>query len=478
MKKTHESNKIVILVNRFILFNFLISTFPFLAFAQQNFEPVKPTTEQLAFQNMELGAFFHYSIDAYAEKGSLPGQTPASKFNPTNINVEQWVKAAKSMGATFAVLTARHEQGFCLWPTKTTDYSIKNSPYKNGKGDIVREFVNACRKYGLKPGLYTAPWIDSHWEAQQAGYKGGDSGDINKFNNSELFKKVWKKEKEQITELLTNYGPLVFIWDDHFGRSDALYDKPKGGALRKLYKDFAIQAHHLQPQCLLLGRDVEHVGNEDGRASYPLWNSLNSIDGTIYTVSKTYKWGQSNTGNPYGKIYRPQIACSTVAFTTGGWMWSEKRKPQPLERIMDSYYKTVGRGSLFIVNFAPDRQGLIEKNVVEAAKAFGDEIKRRFGHSIISSNSKEVFQTLKFKVPVEINHVILMEDLTKGQRISSYTIEAKENGQWKTIVKGLTIGHKRIDDFQIVKAEALRFKVNKVTKEPAIMRNISVYCVN
>lgn len=461
---------------------FLISTF-LMAFmcpciqSQHSFTPPKPTDEQLAFQDMELGAFFHYNIDAYAEKGSRPGQTPAISFNPTELDVEQWIQAAKSIGATFAVLTARHEQGFCLWPTGTTDYSIKQSPYKNGNGDIVREFVEACRKYGLKPGLYTAPWIDSHWESLQPGYKDGDSGDIDKFNDPELFKKVWDKEKTQITELLTNYGPLIFIWDDHFGRSDALYDEPKGGNLRKLYKDFAICAHELQPQCLLLGRDVEHVGTEEGRASYPLWNSLNTVDSTIYTVSKTYKWEHNNTGTPHGKIYRPQIAPSTVAFTTGGWMWEGKRKPQPIDRIMNSYYETIGRGSLFIVNFAPNRHGLIEDEVVEAAKVFGDELKRRFSHPLTSSVSPDLTQTFEFDTPVEFNHVITMEDLKEGQRIASYKIEAEINGQWNTLVNGQTIGHKRIDMFPTVRATALRFTATDIIKKPAKIRSISIYNV-
>ena len=131
----------------------------------QEIKLAKPTPTQLAFQDLELGVFIHYRIDVYAEPSSPPGGTPASAFNPTELNVEQWVLAAKAMGATFAVLTARHEEGFCLWPTKTTDYSVKSSPYKGGKGDIVREFVDACRKHGLKPGLYNPPWINRHWDA-------------------------------------------------------------------------------------------------------------------------------------------------------------------------------------------------------------------------------------------------------------------------------------------------------------------------
>lgn len=452
----------------------LVALIGLLGACKEEFIPAKPTQEQLAFQDMELGVFVHFSIDAFAERGTIPGQTPASAFNPTELDVNQWVLAAKQMGAKFMVLTARHEQGFCLWPTKTTDYSIQHSPYKDGKGDIVREFVDACRKHGIKPGLYTAPWIDSHWESIHAGYKGGDTGDINKFNDPELYNKAWEKEKTQITELMTNYGDLVLIWDDHFGRSDALDDNHQGGKLRTFYADFNKLAHELQPKCLLLGRDIEHVGSEKGRASYPLWNSLNTIDGSLYTISETYKWEHDNTGNPHGKIYRPQLSCTTDALSTGGWMWHRYRKPQPLEVTMKSYYETIGRGASLIINFAPDRRGLVEDQVVEAAINFGKEIKRRFSDPILTSDSKESKQVIRFETPTTISHVVTMEDISEGQRISAYTIEAKVDGKWQTIVNGQTIGHKRIDHFEDITTTAIRFKVTDAVAKPK-MRRISVF---
>ena len=436
----------------------------------------RATPQQLAFQDLELGVFIHYSIDPYAGRGSIPGSTPASSFNPSKLNVEQWVQVAKSMGASYVVLTARHEQGFCLWPTKTTDYSIKNSPYKSGKGDIVKEFVDACRKYGLKPGLYTAPWIDSHWEIVNNGYKGGATANIDKFDHDPaIYKKALEKEKEQFRELLTNYGPLVFIWNDHFGRSDVLADVPLAGNLRDMYATLTRYGHELQPDCLFLGRDIEHVGNENAKACYPFWNSLNTLDGTYYTVSKSYKWDQCNTGDPLGKLYRPQLAPTTISFSTGGWMWQGPRKPQPIERRMQAYYETIGRGAGLIVNLTPDTTGLIPEDLVSAAKKYGMEIKRQFGNPIASSNAKDPVQTLQFKEPKTINQVVTMEDLQDGQKISEYTIEAQVDGQWKTIVKGKTIGHKRIDQFEPVTASAVRFSVTGSLVKTAVMRSIAVF---
>jgi alpha-L-fucosidase len=460
-----------------IIFTFLLTSLAFTG-ESQSIVLAKPSADQLAFQNMEMGVFIHFSIDTYADRGSIPGSTPAAAFNPTKLNADQWVLAAKAMGAKYVVLTARHEQGFCLWPTKTTDYSIKSSPYKNGHGDIVKEFVTACRKYGMKVGLYTPPWIDSHWESIHNGYKGGETANIDKLNDPGVYKLALKKEKEQIKELMTNYGPLVFIWDDHFGRSDVLDSIPLGGKFRDFYKAVTSYAHSLQPHCLLLGRDVEHVGNENGHASYPLWNALNTIDGKIYTVSKTYKWDHANTGDPLGSLYRPQIASTTNAFSTGGWMWSGLRKPQPLETRMKAYYETVGRGSSIIINLTPDRSGLIPADLVAAARETGDEIKRRFSHPIASSTSKAPVQTINFVGPKTFNHVITMEDLHNGQKISKYLIEAKINGHWAPVVTGETIGHKRIDQFPKVTATALRFTVTGAVSKPAVMRYIGIFNVS
>ncbi|MBB6130646.1 alpha-L-fucosidase [Mucilaginibacter lappiensis] len=435
----------------------------------------RPTSRQLAFQDLELGVFIHYSIDTYSAPDAPQGSTLPSAFNPTKLNPEQWVLAAKAMGATYMVLTARHEQGFCLWPTKTTDYSIASSPYKGGKGDIVREFLNACRKYGLKAGLYTAPWIDSHWEASQPGHKDGETGRIDKLDDLELYNKALHKEKAQIRELMTNYGSLAFIWDDHFGRSDALDAVNRGRKLREFYATLTEYAHELQPGCLLLGPDIEHVGNENGKAGYPLWNALNTIDDTKYSISTTYRWDHPNTGEPLGKFYRPQVAPTTVSFSAGGWMWAGPREPQSLERRMQAYYETVGRGSGLIVNLTPDRRGLIPDNLVAAAREMGNEIKRRFSNPIAASHSKLPVQTLKFTGLRTFDHVVTMEDLHDGQKIAKYTIEARINGKWKTIITGQTIGHKRIDQFAKVTATALRFTVTGSIVKPAVMRSIAVF---
>jgi len=432
----------------------------------------RPTREQLAFQDMELGVFIHYSIDTY---GSMHGASPASMFNPTGLDTEQWVLAAKSMGAKYVVLTARHEQGFCLWPTKTTGYSIKSSPYKDGKGDIVREFVNACRKNDMKPGLYNPPWIDDNWDAHQAGFvQHGSNAGIHKYDDPAIFEKVLKKETEQLRELMTDYGPLVFIWDDHFGRSDSLGATPEGGKLRELYASLAKTAHQLQPQCLYFGPDVEHVGNENGTTTYPLWNSVTTLDDTPYTIGTTYKWDGNNTGDPFGKFYRPRLGSTTNGFSTGGWMWTGPRRPQSLERHLQVYYQMIGCGAGVIVNLTPDRRGLIPEDLVASAKEFGDEVHRRFSNPIGRAKGEgEV--TLHFPFPRTFDHVVTMEDLTEGQKISRYTIEVQVDSQWKQIAAGQTVGHKRIDQIEPVTTSAVRFTCTQAIARLGSIRSFTVY---
>jgi len=268
---------------------------------------------------------------------------------------------------------------------------------------------------------------------------------------------------------------LVFIWDDHFGRSDALDSIPHGGKFREFYATVTKFAHELQPNCLLLGRDIEHVGTEEGRACYPFWNALNTVDGTNYSVSKTYHWNHCNTGEPLGKFYRPQLACTTDALSSGGWMWTGSRKPQPMERRMQAYYETIGRGSGLIVNLTPDRRGLIPNDLVTAAKEMGDEIKRRFSNPVAQSESQDKEQIIKLNGTKTIDHVVLMEDLSQGQKIANYKIEAKIDGNWKVIVEGQTIGHKRIEQFKPVTSTAIRFRITWSVGENVAMRKIAVF---
>jgi alpha-L-fucosidase len=432
-----------------------------------------PTPRQLAFEDLELGAFIHYSIDTY---GSQHAGMPASAFNPSNLDTEQWVLAAKAMGARYVVLTARHEQGFCLWPTATTNYSVQNSPYKNGKGDIVREFVDACHKHGMKPGIYSPPWIDDHFDRHvlDLPHEKGN-GDIDKYDDPEHFARVKSKEMRQQQELLTRYGPLVFYWDDHYGRSDSLGPVPQGGKLRELYAVLGQQARRLQPDMLYFGADVEHVGNEEGHSCYPMWNAVDTVDGTRDSCGTTYKWASSNTGNPYGRFYRPRLGPNTDALSSGGWMWTGPRQVQPLAERMRVYYELVGRGAGAIINLTPDASGRIPDNLVAAAKELGDEIGRRFSAPLARTSGSGPITTLELGGARRVDHLVTKEDQSQGQKIARYRIEARIDGDWKTVVEGQTVGHKRIDRIPPVTATALRFVCTQSIEEPVRIRSFAAY---
>jgi alpha-L-fucosidase len=206
-----------------------------------------------------------------------------------------------------------------------------------------------------------------------------------------------------------------------------------------------------------------------------LWNAVTTLDGTDYTISTTYKWNGNNTGDPLGKFYRPRLGSTTTGFSTGGWMWTGPRRPQSLERRMQVYYETIGRGAGVLVNLTPDRSGLIPEDLVAAAKRMGDEIRRRFSNPLAQTSGTGPVLALKFTAPQTFDHVVTMEDLRDGQRIASYTIEAQTGDRWKIILKGQTIGHKRIDQFTPVTATAIRFTCTESLAQPVVVRSLAVF---
>jgi alpha-L-fucosidase len=276
-------------------------------------------------------------------------------------------------------------------------------------------------------------------------------------------------------ELLTGYGPLVFYWDDHYGRSDSLGPVPVGGKLRELYADLGKQARQLQPEMLYFGPDVEHVGNEEGHSCYPMLNAVDTLDGTRDSIGNTFKWEGENTGSPRGLFYRPRLGPTTDALSSGGWMWTGPRAAQPLQERMRAYYELVGRGASAIINLTPDPSGRIPGNLVAAAREMGDEISRRFSRPVAQTSANGLVATLKFDAPRRIDHLVTMEDLTLGQKIGRYRIEARVDGRWKTITEGRTVGHKRIDRVAPITTTALRFVCAEAIEAPVRIRSFAAY---
>ncbi|TWT84451.1 Alpha-L-fucosidase [Planctomycetes bacterium CA13] len=471
-------------------------------------EIAKPSPQQIRFADWEVGAFFHYTLNPFTDQEHGDGQEPPSKFNPTQLDVEQWILTAKSMGARYAVLTARHEGGFCLWPSKTTDYTIANSPFRNGNGDLVREFVDACRKHDLAVGLYHTAGFDAN--AAIGKYQGDMELPLQWSSTwgkavSEAFRKdptlrerFKKKQVEQMRELLTWYGPIDFMWSDHWDATD-----PNG-----VWRAVTNLARELQPELVFMGPDTWVPGNETGHVVYPMWNAVNTVDRTEHsrpaagTGDRTTKnnygllEGDVRKGDPFGKFWRVRECTTHAAFHYGGWFWHpdhvKKTYPRHTWEHLDLYYRTVGLGANTIINLPPDTRGLIPDNLVAAANKLGDEIRNRFAQPIATTNAVQTGDVveLKWEDPQAINTVVTMENIANGQKIAKYTLEAFVDGNWETLQPRNrlvaqrpyngnpgyeTIGHKKIDRVKPVTTNRVRFRCLESIAKPVEIRSLAVF---
>jgi len=463
----------------------------------------KPSPKQIKFADWEVGAFIHFGLNVFTGQEHGDGKEPPSKFNPTELDAEQWVLTAKSMGARYACLTARHEGGFCLWPSKTTDYTVANSPYMDGKGDIVRDFVEACRKHGIEPALYLTASHDAHTALYGQDVKVGWGAERDK-RVEEALKDVSRKEHykqvqvEQMRELLTSYGPVSYMWSDHWDATDP--DSP--------WRAVTNLVEELQPDMVFMGTETWVPGNETGHVVYPMWNAVNTVDGTRYSrpaatesdVSVENDYGLLETdvltGHPLGKFWRVRECTTNTGFHYGGWFWHESKvkptRPRSLWDHVDLYYRTVGLGANTIINLPPGDRGLIPDDLVAAAKAFGDEIRWRFSNPVAELLEPPVGDVveLAWEEPAEINTIVTMENIANGQKIAKYTLEAEVEGEWRVLdlVNRLnawrpynptpgheTIGHKKIDRVTPVRTRRIRFRCLEAVQHPVELRRLTVF---
>ena len=403
----------------------------------------KPTKNQLAWQDMEMGMFIHFGLNTFNDREWGDGTDSPSTFNPTELDARQWIRIAKQAGFKYVVLTAKHHDGFCLWPTETTDYSVKSSPWKNGKGDVVGECAQACREEGIGFGVYLSPW-DRHEPT---------------YNNKELYDDFYCR---QLTELLTWYGPLVEIWFDGAGSEGREYDWERIMALVDKYQPDAMVFNMGRPT-------IRWVGNEDGVAPYPCWNTARSAKYSMFTNSSV-KW---LPGTPE---WLP--AECDVPIRKGQWFWHPNSEHNlcSLDELMDIYYRSVGHGATLLLNVAPDNRGLIPEADAKRVLEFGNEIRRRFQNPIAKTAGEGYEIYLNIGHPTCINHAIIMEDIAHGERVLKYKLEAKQGNGWVTIAEGSAIGHKKIDRFADVCTDYVKLTVLEAAAHP-IIREFSIYCV-
>lgn len=382
----------------------------------QTTHKVIPTSKQLAFQDWEFGLFLHFGLRTFYEGYIDFDERPMSlsAFQPSGLDCEQWIRTAKEAGMNYAVLTAKHHDGFSNWPTQYSDFSVAGTPWKEGKGDVVQEFVSACRKYDVKPGLYYSPFDGSaDFYAQNA--KAYDDYFVN-----------------QITELLTNYGDIDILWFDGCGSEGHEYD----------WKRIISEIRRMQPNILIFNMgdpDFRWVGNEDGIAPIPCWNVVDSTEFSILTEKKDQLDGQ---------LWLP-AECDVQLRANWFYSDSDEHQIKSIEELMGLYYHSVGRGANLLLNIGPDRQGLFPLKDTQRLMEFGSEIHRVFGSPIgtmeqcIRRNNTWIYEP---KEPHLLDHIVIQEDLTKGEHVRSFavTIITKKSGRAVTVYEGRNIGHKAI----------------------------------
>lgn len=446
-----------------------------------------PTEAQLAWHDMELNAFIHFTTNTFTGKEWGYGDEKPSVFNPSSLDANQWVSTLKDAGFKMVILTCKHHDGFCIWPSKYTEHSVKNSPYK---GDVVKQVRDACTKNGLKFGVYLSPWDRNHPEYGREGY-------LEYYRN-------------QLKELFTNYGPVTEMWFDGANGGDGYYGDTR--ETRKIdgrtYYNWPVTmgiVKKMEPDVIFFsdaGPGVRWVGNERGVAGETNWNSI-STD-TLYAG----KAGVENllaSGSPDGKQWVPAEVDVSIR---PGWFYhaSEDSLVKTPEQLFDIYLTSVGRGSLLLLNVPPDKRGLFHENDVRSLQGFRKLLDKEFGTnlatgstvtassyrgksgsfspSLITDGNKETYWAtddnvdtasieVTFKTSGPLKYVVLQEYIRLGQRISSFNVELFSGNSWKKVAEGTTIGHKRILKIE-GSGEKLRLNILSSKACPTIS-NIEVY---
>lgn len=412
-----------------------------------------PTPQQLEWQRMELTAFLHFGVNTFTGREWGDGTEDPAIFNPTSLDCEQWVRTLKESGFKMAIITAKHHDGFCLWPTKTTRHSVASSSWKGGKGDVVRELRDACKKYGIKFGVYLSPW-----DRNASCY--GDSPAYNQFFI------------EQLTELLTNYGEVHEVWFD-----GANGEGPNGK--KQIYDWDAIlkTIRRLQPKAVtaIMGDDVRWVGNEKGIGRETEWSATALTPG-IYPRSGEQNKELGIFGKAKDLGGRDIVARATELFwypsevdvsIRPGWFYhaDQDKQVKSLNHLTDIYFKSVGYNSVFLLNIPPDLRGLINENDVQRLKEFSSYLKKTFARNYVLKGNEAWHGTsgtvrqYDIQKDALVNAFMIQEDISKGQRIESFLVEAYKDGSWIHMAESTTVGYKRLVRFSDTRPERIRVTI-------------------
>jgi alpha-L-fucosidase len=415
----------------------------------------------LAWQRDELALFLHFGVNTFTDREWGDGTEDPAIFNPSALDARQWARAARGAGFRAMILTAKHHDGFCLWPTRTTAHSVASSPWRGGTGDVVREFVDACRAEGLRPGLYLSPW-----DRNASVY--GDSPRYNDFYC------------DQLTELMTNYGPIAEAWFDGAngegpnGRRQE-YDWPRVfGLVRKLQPDAVMFSD--------AGPDVRWCGNERGVAGDPNWSTVDPAAVPYPGADAPGVTDMLQHGDPDGPLWRP---AETDVSIRPGWFHhsAEDDRVRSVDNLVDLHFTSVGRNSKLLLNVPPTTAGLLHDTDVARLDGFRQRRQSLFANDLAAGTRLAWHRTgertavgeLDLGRPVTVAIARLEEPVEAGQTVARYTLQGSDGGSWRALSTGTTIGYAKLDRFSPVALRRLRVAVETVARGRAEALRIRAY---
>lgn len=443
--------------------------------------PLKPvpTLSQLKWQQLEYYAFIHFGMNTFTDHEWGEGRVSPDIFNPTQLDCRQWARVVKEAGMKGIIITAKHHDGFCLWQTNTTEYSVKKSKWRGGKGDVLKELSDACKEYGLKFGVYISPWDRNHT-----------------LYGTPKYNRVYK---EQWREVLTNYGEVFESWLDGANGEGA-----NGKRMVYDFNGFFETIKKLQPNTMIFsdaGPDIRWVGNEQGFAGETSWSTRDN-EGSFPGFADVKAL---NTGDENGTSWIPAECDVSIR---PGWFYheAEDNKLKSVSQLLDIYYKSVGRNANLLLNIGVDRRGLVNENdarrLMEFKKALDEELKTNaaFGKITASNvrgrdnrfnankvldknpntywttdeNVKNASLEIDFGKEIEFNRFLMQENIMLGQRVKRFSLQVWDGNDYKTITTQTTIGYKRILRLQTIKARKLKLIIEDAKASPVIT-NIEIY---
>jgi len=411
-----------------------------------------PSPAQLDWQRDELALFVHFGVNTFTNREWGDGQEDLTDFAPTGLDARQWARVARASGFRAAILTAKHHDGFCLWPSRTTEHSVARSPWREGRGDVVREFVEACRAEGLKAGLYCSPW-DRHAPSY---------GDSARYNDLYC---------EQLTELLTDYGSVHEVWFD-----GANGEGPNGRRQEYDWQRYWNLVRRLQPNAVIFsdaGPDVRWIGNERGEAGDPNWSTVDPAAVPYPGASGDAVIHSLQHGDPTGTVWRPG---ETDVSIRPGWFHhpEEDDRVKTEDQLVGLYFTSVGRNSKLLLNVPPTRAGVLAEVDVARLGGMRQRLTALFQEELVGrrSPSWRVTGERTAERAVDLGRIVMVgiadlrEDIAGGQAVARYVLEGSDGGAWRVLSQGTTIGYRKLDRFGPVAVRRVRLRIEDAVAGP------------